>query len=194
MVHHRIRESAAAILAAVLLLPAAAGAQEAEKDAEPQAGEQQQQTRELVQEYRQTAQKLQQIRQEAVAANPELEQQSRDYQKNVEQAIEETGYDFEAGQEKLRKMGKRYKSEDLSEEERQELATDFQTERRKMQQAKQTAMQQENIQAEGTKLQQDIIAAMKAQDSQTEELLQRLRELRQELQAMKSGAPGSQDG
>lgn len=194
MLHHRVRKTATAALAAALLLPVAGGAQEAGGNTGAEATPQQQKTRELVQEYRQTAEKLKQIRQEAVAANPELGEQSREFQDQIEQAMDESDYDVEAGQEKLQEMGKRYKSGDLSEEDRQKLATEFQAERQKMEQAKQEVMQQEEIRTQGAELQEDILTAMKEHDPQTEDLLQRLRELRQELQAMQSGAPGSQDG
>lgn len=185
MLHHRIRKAPATILAAALLLPAAGGAQETVEN--EQAAEQQNQTQELVQKYRQTVQKLQQIRDEAVTANPELEEQSRAFDKQVQQAMDESDYDVDAGRKKLQEMGSRFQKEDLSEEKRRELAAAFQAERRQMEQARQQVMQQEDIRAAGRQLQEDILTAMKEQDPETEVLLERLRKLRQQLQAIESG-------
>lgn len=94
-------------------------------------------------------------------------------------------------------MGGRFQDEELSQEDRQKLAAKFQAERQKMEQARQQAMQQEEILAAGQQLQKDIITAMKEQDSQTEALMQRLRDLRAKLQALEAGngnaAPASED-
>lgn len=190
MLQHRIRGFAAAMLATGLLLPVAGAAQPADAEADAPAPDQQTQAQKLVQKYRETSQQLRRIRDEAVATNPELEEQSRTYQERIEQAMSDGGYDVDAGQEKLRKMGERYKNEDLSQEERQKLAGEFKAEREKMQQARQQAKQKEEIRVSGQALQESIIVAMKEQDPQTEELLQRLRKLRQKLQAMQSSGDG----
>jgi uncharacterized coiled-coil DUF342 family protein len=187
MLQHQIRRFVAAMLAAGLLLPVAGGAEEAEPDTEVTP---QQQAQQLVQKYRETAQKLQQIRQEAVAVNPGLEKQSQTFEDQIEEAMNEGGYDVDAGQEKLREMGDRYNKEDLSEEERRKLAGDFQSERQKMEQARQQVMQQEEIRTAGQELQQHILIAMQEQNPQTDELFQRLRKLRQKLQAMQSSGDG----
>lgn len=185
-----------AVLTAALLLPVAALAQEADSKAEAaEETTQQEKHQELVQNYQKTVKKLQQIRDEAVTANPSLQEQSRAYEEQVDQAVSDSGYDLEAGREKLKEMGSRFQDEDLSQEERQKLATEFQAERRKMQQAQQQAMQREEVVAAGRELQEDILTAMKEQDPQTENLMERLRELRQQLQAMEAGnATPSQDG
>jgi len=191
MLSNRTRGPVAAMLAAALALPVAAGAQEAAPQAAPQAGQQKQKMQKIVQEYRQAAQKLQQIRQETIAENPELEEQREAFETQVQDAMSETGYDVEAGRTKMEKLGKRFQNEELSKEERQKLASEFQAERQKMQQAQQKVLQQEDIRKAGEKLQEDTLTAMKEQDPQTEELLQRMEKLRQQLQAMQpSGAMG----
>lgn len=191
MLHHFPRWPLAAALTVALTAPTLALAQQdqsGEAPASPQATQQQQQAQKLVQQYRKAAQKLQQIRQETLAANPELETQRKEFESQVQSAMDETGYDVDAGQQKLQKLGEKFQNEDLSKEERQELATKFQSERRKMQQAQQQVLQQEDIRAAGEKLQQDTLAAMKEQDPQTEALLKRMEKLRSELQGMRSGA------
>lgn len=177
-------------LIAALMLPAAALAQEQGADNKAETGEeatQQEKHQELVQTYQKTVKKLQAIRDEAVTANPSLQEQSQAYEDQVEQAVNDSGYDIEAGREKLKEMGGRFQDEDLSQEERQELAAKFQAERRKMQQAQQQAMQREEVVAAGRKLQEDILTAMKEQDPQTEALMQRLRDLRAKLQTLEAG-------
>lgn len=190
MLQYRTRGLAATMLAAALLLPVAVGTAQA-ADAKADTADQLTQSEKLMQKYQETSEKLRQIRDEAVASHPELEKQSRAYQERIEQAMNDGGYDVDAGAEKLRKMGQRYKQEDMSQEERQKLAADFKAERRKMQQARQQVMQKEEVRTAGQELQKNIIAAMKEQDPQTEVLIQRLRSLRQKLQAIQSSGDAS---
>lgn len=94
-----------ALLTAVLLLPAAALAQEAAENAEGAEGaetSQEEKRQELVRKYQNTVQELQQIRDEAVTENPALDEQSRAYEEQVEQAVNDSGYDLDAGREKLK--------------------------------------------------------------------------------------------
>lgn len=193
MSHHK---TFVALLSAALLLPTAVLAQDAGNEAEAaEEPTQKEKRQELVQQYQKTVKKLQQIRDEAVTENPSLQEQSRTYEDRIEQAIKDSGYDLEAGREKLKEMGGRFQDEDLSQEEREALAAEFQAERQKLQQAQQQASQQEEVVAAYRKLQENVITAMKEQDPQTEALMQRLRDLRQQLQAMEaSNASSSQDG
>lgn len=150
---------------------------------------QQQQTRQLMQEYRQKAARLQEIHAQTIQSNPELAAQQDEFVAMVRAAVEEQGYDIEAGQERVQALAAKLKSGELSQEERQAVMQDFAAERRALQQARAAALQQPEIQQAGKQLQQDTLAAMKAQSDETGALMNDLRRLREQLRAA-TQAPG----
>lgn len=152
--------------------------------------QQQQQVRQLAQKLRQKAAKLQKIHSKTLEANPDLRQQQKAYSEMIRQAIKEQGYDLKAGQERVKNMAKKLKSGELSKEERKAVMQDFAAERKSLNKARAAAMQQPEIRKAGKQLQQDTLAAMKAYSDQTEDLIQSMKQIRQQLRAqMQKSAP-----
>ncbi|MES1926312.1 hypothetical protein [Salinisphaera sp. T31B1] len=143
----------------------------------------QQQAQQLMQQYRQKAAKLQQIHQETIQANPKLAAEQEKFEKQVRSAVEKQGYDVDKGQQRVQEMAQKLQSGDLSDSERQALMKDFQAERQQMVQARDAALQKPEIKSAGEKLQEDTLAAMKKQDSQTSQLLDEMDSLRNQLRA-----------
>lgn len=150
---------------------------------------QQQQARQLMQEYRQKAARLQAIHAQTIKANPDLAQQQAEFMTMVRGAVEDNGYDIEKGQERVQALAAKLKGGDLSQEERQAVMQDFAAERRALQQARAAALQQPEVQAAGEQLQKDTLAAMKAQSDETGPLMEDMRALRAKLRAAMP-APG----
>lgn len=143
----------------------------------------QQQAQQLMQQYRQKAQKLKEIHQETVQANPDLAAEQQKFEKQVRKAVENQGYDIDKGQQRVQEMAQKLQSGDLSDSERQATMKDFQAERQQMVQARDAALQKPEIQSAGKQLQEHTLTAMKKQDSQTEQLLNDMDQLRSKLRA-----------
>lgn len=190
----RVTSTLAVALAAIAFSATTANAQGAAA-----GGADQQEAQQLMQEYRQKASRLQQIHENTIEANPELAAQQEEFEKKVRQAVEDEGYNVEQGQERVQELAQKMQSGDLEQSERQAVMQDFQAERQEMTQARNEVMQQPEIQSAGQELQEDTLAAMKEQNSETQTLLDDMDSLRSELQSKmpQSGqapAPGQSPG
>lgn len=150
-----------------------------------------QQARELIQQYRQKAAKLQRIRAETLNANPELREQHKAFVAMVREAIEDQGYDIEAGRQRVQSMAAKLRSGDLSEAERKAVIQDFTAERRALGKARAAALQQPEVRAAGRQLQQQTLAAMKAHNPNVDNLIQDMKRLRRQIRAIMQQAPAN---
>lgn len=137
----------------------------------------------LIKELRQKSAELDVAYQQALQANPDLQQQQDAFVAKMRQAVKDQGYDIEAGQKRLEEMAGKLKSQDLSEDERSALMQKFTAERQALAQARSAALQQPDIQQAGQALQTATVAAMTAQNPEVEQLLQDIHRLRQQLRA-----------
>ena len=192
----RVTSTLAVALAAIAFSATTANAQGAAA-----GGADQQEAQQLMQQYRQKASRLQQIHKETIEANPELATQQEEFEKKVRQAVEDEGYDVEQGQQRVQELAQKMQSGDLDQSERKAVMQDFQAERQEMTQARNKVMQKPEIQSAGQQLQEDTLAAMKKQNSNTQDLLDEMDSLRSELQSkmpqQQSGqapAPGQSPG
>lgn len=152
----------------------------------------QQQARQLMQQYRQKAAKLQQIHAETLKSNPDLQAQQQAFVNMVRDAVQAQGYDIEAGRERVKSMAEKLQSGELSDEERKAVMQDFAAERRALGQARAAALQQPEVQEAGKQLQDDTLAAMKAQNPEVEQLIADMKQLREQLRAaMQPAAPAN---
>lgn len=172
--------AAAVALALSFGAPPPAAAQDA-----PASGAQE--LRSLVQEYRQVAGQLEQIRQQALTANPDLVGQQKVLQDKVIAAMAESGYDVEANSEKLKALGEELRSGELDAERRKQVIAQLQQEQRKIRAAQETAFQQPEVMEAAQELNNAILLAMREQDPTTDELVARLKALRAKLQSMAGG-------
>lgn len=181
-----IKKTATVLMLAIAALGfsgIAAAQNNAEAATQQQPTQQQQQARQLLQKLRQKTVKLQKIHAQTLKNNPELQQQQQELMSMVQDAIEAQGYDIEAGKERVKNMTQKLQSGDLSKEERKALMQDFAAERRSLAKARAAALQQPEIQEASKQLQQDTLAAMKAENENVETLMQEMQQLRQKLRS-----------
>lgn len=179
MMNMKLFRAVALATVAGLGLPSAAQAQ---AETAPSAAEQAK-VQALAQDYQEVAGKLAAIRQATYEANPELAEQRDEFQALIEERMAENGFDAEDKLERMKEIASQLKAEDVEEAKKQALVQEFQQERQKMLSAQREALAEADIKQAGEKLQQDTLAAMKAQDEQTEALLERLARLRKDLRA-----------
>lgn len=151
----------------------------------------QQEARQLMQQYRQKAAKLQQIHTETLQSNPDLQAQQEAFVAMVKDAVTDQGYDIEAGRERVQSMAEKLQSGQLGDEERKAVMQDFAAERRALGQARAAALQQPEVREAGQQLQDDTLTAMKAQNPEVEQLIADMKRLRQQLQAAMQPAPAN---
>ncbi|HET7314896.1 hypothetical protein [Salinisphaera sp.] len=150
-------------------------------------------TQQLMKTYRSDAQQLKQIHDKTIQNNPQLAKEQQQFQDQVKNAIEEQGYDIQAGQKHMQSIAKKLQSGDLSDEQRKQVMQDFQDERQKMVKARNAALSQPDIQKSGKQLEQDTIEAMKKQDSKTTQLIAEMKNVRGKLQ-QSAGAQSDNGG
>lgn len=183
MLNHRLRLAGvtALVVVAGLGLSAVAIGQGSKTPAQPSAA-QKQKLQSIVKEYREVAGKLGKIRQDTFDANPKLAKQRDDFQSLVKKRMADNGYDPEDKADHLKDLRDKLQSKDASKAERQQAAAEFRKERQALQQAQRKALKDPKVRKAGKKLRQDTLVAMKAQDEKTQDLLDRLKDLRQQLQ------------
>ena len=169
--------AAASLLPLQALAAEAGGAQAgAQVDAEQQA-----KIKSIAQEYKQVAGELAEIREATYAANPELAEQRDVFQQKVQKHMADQGVDPDASVASMKGIAKQLKSGEADEAQQKELMQKFQSQRQELAQARQQAMAEPEVKKAGKQLRQDTIAAMKAQNDKTGQLLDRLKSLSKEL-------------
>lgn len=145
----------------------------------------------LIQDFRETARKLQQIKQKTVQSNPELKAQYKQFQAKMEAAMAAAGYDTENNRQRLKEIGQKLKSGNVSKSKRQELIQELRSMQQKMLKARKAVLQKPDIQAARRELHQKTLAAMREQSEKTDELLNHMKQLRNKLLAMQKSAQGA---
>mgnify|MGYP005843133209 CR=1 FL=1 len=177
---------------AMTLLTGAAVGQQAAPGG--QAGELMQQVQQKQAEIQQLNQQLAQIQQATIEANPELADQRDELLANVDEKMVEAGHDPEASRAKIKDLQEQLQGGELSAEENQSVSQELRQEQSSLQQAQSQAMQDEAIQTEIESLNSDLVAAMREQNSETDELISRLQTAQQEYQALMQRAMQQQQG
>lgn len=137
----------------------------------------------LIKQLRQKSATLDTAYKQALEANADLREQQDQFVAMMRQAIQDQGYDLDAGQQRLQDMAKQMKAGDLSDDERTALLQKFTAERQSLNQARTAALQQPEIKQAGQSLQTATVAAMTAQNPEVEQLLQDIAKLRQQIRA-----------
>lgn len=136
----------------------------------------------LMQSYRQKNRQLQGIQEKALKNTPKLAAEMKQFQGEVNTSMRAHGYDVAKGQQHMQAMVAKLQSgKKLSKTERTSTMKSFRAEREKMMKARTAVMQDPKIQKDGKALQQDMIAAMKKQDSHTGQLLKDVKSLRAKI-------------
>lgn len=135
-------------------------------------------------EIQQLNEQLAAIQQHTIEANPGLADKRDAFMAKVDEKMAASGHDPEASRQKMEELRGQIDAGDLSDEEAQEVAQDLRAEQAAMQQAQGQAMQDPEVQADIQSLNQELVAAMREQDPQTDELISQLQTAQQEYQAL----------
>lgn len=154
----------------------------AAQSAEAPSAEQQAKIQNLAQEYRGLTVQLGKIRDATFTAHPDLVKQRDAFEKQVEKRMTANGYDTKANIQKLQDIATKLKAEDLDDAKKQALVKEFQQERQGLLSAQRKALAEPKVKKAGEKLQKETLSAMKKQDENTDKLLKRMADLRENLQ------------
>jgi len=188
MTHSRARTANSLIgisgIALVVLAVAGAPLTAQQQPGPGQPGELLQQVQQKQAEIQQLNQQLSQIQQNTIEANPELADKRDALMSSVDDNMAESGHDPEASREKIEDLQGQLQSGELSDEESQSVSQELRSEQNSMRQAQGQAMQDPEVQSQVQSLNQELIAAMREQNPQTDELISQLQAAQQEYQAL----------
>ena len=144
-------------------------------------------TSSLMQSYQQKIEQLKGIQQKTIHDNPKLAAEMKHFNTEVNTSMRAHGYDMAKGRKRVEAMAAKFKSGNkMTKAERMSAMASFEAERQKMMTARAAVMKEPRIQKDGKMLQQDMIAAMKKQDSRTAGLLKDVNALRMKIMMSRS--------
>lgn len=198
----RVRSRVLSVGAAVAfaVLAGAVAAQQAPQQSAPPAASQApagdllQKVQQKQAEIQQLNQQLAKIQQETIEANPELATQRDDLLELVDTKMTEAGHDPDASREKIEDLQGQLDSGELSDEETRSVGQELRQQQSSLQQAQGQAMQDQQVQQEIQQLNEELVAAMREQNPQTDELIAQLQTAQQEYQALMQQAMQQQGG
>ena len=135
----------------------------------------------LQQEIMQLQEKLDTIQQEAIAEHPELQKEQKDFMNLLVATMEQQGNDPEKDLNQLREMQARLEDKSVPQAERHDLSRKFRQKDADFQQAQQNALGDEGVRKAQKHLNDNILAAMKDQNTKTEELIDQFIEKQQRM-------------
>jgi|GEM_PF-4329339 len=138
-------------------------------------------TQALIHQYQKKSQKLQKIHQKTLKNNSSLKKEQNNYQQMLQSAVKKQGYNMKAGRQKLQALSKKLRSGNLNKSKRKKVMQQFQSERKKMTNARQKAMSQPKIKKARQKLQKDTLSAMNKQNPKTKSLINSLRNIQKQM-------------
>ena len=142
----------------------------------------------LQQRIQTVAGELRETEEKVLADNPSLAEQRDDYQSLLNDTIEAEGADPAASIARLKEIRKEAEgASDMSDDRKQALAAEFRSTRRELLQARQTAMQDEDVTAAREAYQSKLLEAMEQANPDTPQLLAELQQLQSKLRERISG-------
>lgn len=162
--------------------------------------QQQKELQDAQKKVRDLSQQIGDIQKKAMEANPELQKQREDLRSLLKEKMEAKGHTPDQNIDRMKEIRKQLsESKDLPKSERQKLMQEFQNTARTFRQAQKEAMQDPEVQKARQAFQDDLMAAMKKEDPKVEQLIQDLRQARQEFQSLlkqrfSGGGPGKGQG
>jgi len=181
-----------ATLAALPMLVALPAVQAQTQSALPAGVEQE--LRQLKQEIDALKSQVATIQREALESHPELERQRDDLARLIRDTADERGFDAQASKQRLEELQQRYKSGDLSSQEKQQVASEFESEREALQNAQKQILQDEDVVAARGRFAADMSAAMVEEDPRAEALIEELKDLTEEFREALMAAMAQQRG
>lgn len=140
-----------------------------------------QELRQLKQEIDALKSQVAAIQRQALKSRPDLERQREDLARLIRDTADERGFDAEASKQRLEALQQRYKSGDLSPQEKQQVASEFENEREALQNAQKQILEDDEVMAARGRFAADMSAAMAEEDPQAEALIEELKALTEEF-------------
>lgn len=137
-------------------------------------------------------QSLSSLRERVMAANPSLQSRQRSLQDQMMSLMRDEGIQPRKEIRRLQDMARQLREDELDETQRAELLQTYQQSRETLLQARSSAMNDEDVVREQTRLQDDLVAAMTAENAEVPAMIERFETLRGELAAAMRNA-GSPD-
>lgn len=135
-------------------------------------------------QIQQLNQQLSDIQQNTIAANPGLADKRDEFLSMVDDKMSASGVDPDASREKMEELQGQIQSGELSEQESQAASEALQQEQASMREAQGQAMQDPEVQAQIQSLNEELLAAMREQNPETDRLISQLQTAQQEYQAL----------
>ena len=140
------------------------------------------------QELRSLQQALSSIRQQAMEANPNLEERQQALQDQMMSRMRDEGVEPRQDVRRLQDIARQLRSGEVAEADRPALMEEYQSTRQALLEARRTAMQDERIQTAQTQLQDDLVSAMTEQNGDVPAMIDRFESLRSELAGQAGGS------
>lgn len=138
----------------------------------------------VMKEYREVTSQLQQIRAAARANNADLVDQQEQFQQQVVDALAETGYDVAQNRAEIKALGAELRAGDPGQERRKEILEALLAEQQEMLAAQKKVLGRPDIKAAAQELNTATLVAMRAQDSDTDDLMARAKDIQDRLKAL----------
>ncbi len=138
-------------------------------------------------------QSLASLRERVMAANPSLQARQSSLQDQIMSLMRDDGIQPRKEIRRLQDMARQLREDPLDETQRAELLQTYQQSREALLQARSSAMNDEDVVREQTRLQDDLVAAMTAENAEVPAMIERFETLRSQLAAAmrRTGAPGN---
>lgn len=138
-------------------------------------------------ELRELQQSLSEIRETAMAENPELQQQQDKLQTQVMSRMRDQGIEPRKSIRRLQDITRELRSGDVAEEDQAALMTEYQETREEVLAARRDALDDEGVREAQENLQDDLVEAMSEQDPAVPEMIERFEVLREEVSGSRGG-------
>jgi hypothetical protein len=160
----------------VLMLTGMASAQ-----VQPQPQPQQDQLSSQQARLQQIQQHLSMVQQTAIEESPDLQAENEELDELVEEKIADQGHDPEAMIQTLSSLQEQYQSEDLTEQDRQQILQEFQGVQQQLQLAQEIAMQDSQVVAAQEVFRENLLEAMREHEPATDDLIEEFEQVQQEM-------------
>lgn len=127
---------------------------------------------------------LDEIRQKALQASPDLKIQQDKYQSLLLKTMKEQGNNPDPVLARMHQIEKELKNKDLSKDKHKHLVAEYQQKTIELQRASYDAVQIKQVHKAAEDLSKATVTAMSKQEAKTEELLHKMDQLRQQMQQL----------
>ncbi len=129
----------------------------------------------------QIQQHLSMVQQTAIEESPDLQAENEELDELVEEKIADQGHDPEAMIQTLSSLQEQYQSEDLTEQDRQQILQEFQGVQQQLQLAQEIAMQDSQVVAAQEVFRENLLEAMREHEPATDDLIEEFEQVQQEM-------------